>query len=195
MSGNGISWAIFKSAPCSKQITTPAPQHSVFTGRMPFLLPNQQHQSTKANCDLNSSTDIHISTYKLQIRWLYFMFLSVGMPTFITECNNGKIWHTYFHESVSDDGSFFLGVSCLAQHFRLDLASHRRSKPVDGFHFHHRRRTVERVRRMNSCNKQQHISCLTGIEQCNNNNRSMGAACQNSFTVLTPCRLQLPHSY
>ena len=47
VSGSGISWAIGKSAPCSKQITTPAPQHSVFTGRMPFLLPNQQHQSTE----------------------------------------------------------------------------------------------------------------------------------------------------
>jgi len=26
----------------SRQITTPVPQHSVFTGRMPFLAPNQQ---------------------------------------------------------------------------------------------------------------------------------------------------------
>ena len=30
MSGSGISWAICKSAPCSRQITTPAPHHSVF---------------------------------------------------------------------------------------------------------------------------------------------------------------------
>jgi len=37
--GSGISWAMCKSAPRSRQITT------VFTGRMPFLLPNQQHQS------------------------------------------------------------------------------------------------------------------------------------------------------
>ena len=29
-SGSGISWAICKSAPCSRQITTPAPHHSVF---------------------------------------------------------------------------------------------------------------------------------------------------------------------
>ena len=28
MSGSGISWAICKSAPCSRQITTPAPHHS-----------------------------------------------------------------------------------------------------------------------------------------------------------------------
>jgi len=44
---SGISWAICKSAHCSSQITTPAPHHSVFTGRMPFLPPNQQRQSTE----------------------------------------------------------------------------------------------------------------------------------------------------
>ena len=49
VSGCGISWAICKSAPHSRQITTPAPHHSVFTGRMPFLPPNQQRQSTEAD--------------------------------------------------------------------------------------------------------------------------------------------------
>ena len=50
MSGNGISWAICKSASRSRQITTPAPHHSsFFTGRMPFLPTNQQRQSTKGN--------------------------------------------------------------------------------------------------------------------------------------------------
>jgi len=38
-----------KSAPRSRQITTPAPYHSVFTGRMPFLPPNQQRQSTEGH--------------------------------------------------------------------------------------------------------------------------------------------------
>ena len=48
VSGSGISWAICKSAPRSRQITTPAPHHSVFfTGRMPFLPPNQQRQSSE----------------------------------------------------------------------------------------------------------------------------------------------------
>jgi len=42
VSGSGISWSICKSAPRSRQITTPAPHHSVFTGRMLFLTPNQQ---------------------------------------------------------------------------------------------------------------------------------------------------------
>ena len=47
VSGSGISWAICKSASGSRQITTPAPHHSVFTGRVPFLPPNQQRQSTE----------------------------------------------------------------------------------------------------------------------------------------------------
>jgi len=36
------SWDIRKSAPRSRQITMPAPHSPVFTGRMPFLPPNQQ---------------------------------------------------------------------------------------------------------------------------------------------------------
>jgi len=47
---SGISWTICKqSAPCSRQITTPTPHHSIFTGRMLFLTPNQQCQSTEGN--------------------------------------------------------------------------------------------------------------------------------------------------
>jgi len=49
VSGSGISWNICKSAPRSRQITMPAPHHSFFTGRMPFLPPNQQRQSTEGN--------------------------------------------------------------------------------------------------------------------------------------------------
>jgi len=45
---SGISWTICKqSAPHSRQITTPTPYHSFFTGRMLFLTPNQQCQSIK----------------------------------------------------------------------------------------------------------------------------------------------------
>jgi len=56
-SGNslsGISWAIGNSAPRSRQITTPAPHFSsFFTGRMPFLPPNQQCQSTEGILYIN----------------------------------------------------------------------------------------------------------------------------------------------
>jgi len=51
VSGSGISLAICKSAPRSRQTTMPAPHHSVFTGRMPFLPPNQQCQSTEGTED------------------------------------------------------------------------------------------------------------------------------------------------
>ena len=48
VSGSGISWAIGKFAPRSRQITTPAPHYKFFfTNRMPFLPPNQQRQSTE----------------------------------------------------------------------------------------------------------------------------------------------------
>jgi len=44
-SGSGISWAICKSAPCSRQITTPAPDHSVFY--RPDALPATQPTASK----------------------------------------------------------------------------------------------------------------------------------------------------
>jgi len=62
VSGRGFSWAICKSAPRSKQITTPTPYHSVFTGRMPFLPPNQQRQSTEGKT-LKAKTVHKITEY------------------------------------------------------------------------------------------------------------------------------------
>ena len=45
---SGVSWTIFKqSAPRSRQITTTTSHHSIFTGQMLFLTPNQQCQSTE----------------------------------------------------------------------------------------------------------------------------------------------------
>jgi len=40
-------------APCSRQITTPTSHHSTFTGRMLFLTPNQQCQSTEGTVSLH----------------------------------------------------------------------------------------------------------------------------------------------
>ena len=56
VSGSGISWATCKFPPRFRQITTPTPHHSVFTGRMP---PNQQCQSTEGI----------ISIYLIQHQW------------------------------------------------------------------------------------------------------------------------------
>ena len=62
MNGSGISWAICKSAPRSRQITLPAPHHSVFTGRMPFLSPNQQRQSTEGTSTEGTAAQYNIHT-------------------------------------------------------------------------------------------------------------------------------------
>jgi len=48
--GSSISWTICNSKSFvsrSRQITVPVPHHSVFIGRMTFLPPNQQRQSTE----------------------------------------------------------------------------------------------------------------------------------------------------
>ena len=45
VSGSGMSWAIYKSAHCSRQITTPAPHHSVFY--RPDALPATQPTASK----------------------------------------------------------------------------------------------------------------------------------------------------
>jgi len=51
VSGSGISWAICKSAPSSRQIITPAPHHSVFlqAGR-PSCSPTNSVKALKARC-------------------------------------------------------------------------------------------------------------------------------------------------
>ena len=71
-SGSGISWAICKSAPRSRQITMPALHHSVFTNQMPFLLPNQHHQSTR---DLRLPRDMckKNAVYKLCVSFFLFV--------------------------------------------------------------------------------------------------------------------------
>jgi len=57
VSGSGIRWAVCKSAPRSRKITTQAPTR-FFSGRTLFLTPNQQRHSTEGNI-----TD---QTYKFQ---------------------------------------------------------------------------------------------------------------------------------
>ena len=47
VSGSSISWATCKSAPRSRQITTPAHHHSVFTGRVPSCRPTNSVKALK----------------------------------------------------------------------------------------------------------------------------------------------------
>ena len=62
VSGSGISWAISKSAPRSRQITTPAPHHSVFY--RPDALPAAQPTASK---HWRHSTEGSGCRYRLQI--------------------------------------------------------------------------------------------------------------------------------
>jgi len=61
VSGSGISWTVCKSAPRSRQITTPAPHHSVFyrPDALPATQPTassagNQRQSTEGNKQLHN---------------------------------------------------------------------------------------------------------------------------------------------
>jgi len=55
VSGSGISWARGKSAPRSRQITTPAPHYSVFfTGGCPSCHPTNSVKALKANAVLTT---------------------------------------------------------------------------------------------------------------------------------------------
>ena len=86
VSGSGISWATCKSAPHSREITTPAPTIQFFTGRMPFLPPNQQRQSTEGNSIDQLIKNIHYahsSQARLESRdadgrWMVRWVLSKG---------------------------------------------------------------------------------------------------------------------
>jgi len=47
---SGISWTKGKqSAPRFREITSPIPHHSIFTGQVLSLMPNQKCQSTEVN--------------------------------------------------------------------------------------------------------------------------------------------------
>ena len=56
VSGNGIRWAICKSAPCSRQITTPAPHHSIFyrLDALPAAHPTVSKHARHLNTKLHS---------------------------------------------------------------------------------------------------------------------------------------------
>ena len=65
VSGSGISWAICKTAPRSRQITTPAPHHSVFLqAGCPSCRPTNSVKALKGEA---LKGDYHIMNSKCQI--------------------------------------------------------------------------------------------------------------------------------
>jgi len=112
VSGSGISWAIFKSTPRSRQITMPAPHHSVFLqAGCPFCRPtNQPHQSTEGRgwCNwsllithsiydttvspdrpFNKGANIRSNNYKLQYHSFHYDLRKHFFPACIV-----NIWNT-----------------------------------------------------------------------------------------------------
>ena len=127
MSGSGISWAIRKSAPCSRQITTPAPDHWFFTGRMPFLPPNQQHQSTEGQY-----TYIIPNTYVIPLVRVSLTLYSVLEVTFIFIYNtliliflHNITFSTWLMAARHDSVSVVLEESLLSRPEETDVHSSR----------------------------------------------------------------------
>ena len=87
MSGSSISWAVCKSAPSSRQPC----QHPItqfFTGRMPFLPPNQQRQSTEGKSCRNKLYNKSITKCSSGVTWLhltdlYTVIHNYGNPWFL----------------------------------------------------------------------------------------------------------------
>jgi len=64
--GSGISWTICKSyAPRSRQITIQHLSTQFYTGRMLFLPPNQQRQSTEGKKSMNDNLAANSQTVQL----------------------------------------------------------------------------------------------------------------------------------
>ena len=82
VSGSGISWAICKSAPCSRQTTTPAPHHSVYyrPDALPAAQPTASKQSTEGNKTKQQQTEY---------QWIRHAFLS--QSTFGSDISNDML--------------------------------------------------------------------------------------------------------
>jgi len=87
VSGSGINWAICKSAPCSRQITTPAPHYSVFY--RPDALPAAQPTVSK---HWRQQT-VHSKEYKVleNVLLLYLLYYLYSWYVWIVQ---GIFWHT-----------------------------------------------------------------------------------------------------
>jgi len=112
VSGSGINWAICKSAHCSREITMPAPHHSVFTGRMPFLPPNQQRQNTDGCCQsteectkviLNSTKILRTLNFiNIFLFWMIYLCyrelkLISYFNCYVSVCHKNYVWLTHTH--------------------------------------------------------------------------------------------------
>ena len=114
MSGNGISWAICKSAPCSRHISTPAAHSSVFY--RPDALPAAQPTASKHWRHKNNHF-VKFEMVRLQSR-AYLQSASCLMPSctipFVFPCKNRFLRLTWSLSSVERNGlTIAVGVNYL----------------------------------------------------------------------------------
>ena len=80
MSGSGISWAICKSAPRSRQITMPAPHHSVFLqAGCPSCRPTNSVKTLKAK-KTDQSPGAHFNGKRLRRIWCVYTSCCTFLP-------------------------------------------------------------------------------------------------------------------
>jgi len=126
VSGSGISWAICKSSPRPIQVTMSAPHHSVFyrLDRIPFLLPNQQHQSTEAKIDTTKCiVNVQEVMYDLRnyVTPFSFYLLSFSVIFALFFLHFMDVWLLlYLNEVLSSSLTFFF----LFLHFVLYCRAH-----------------------------------------------------------------------
>ena len=139
MSGSGISWAICKSAPRSRQITMPALHYSsLFTGQMPFLPHNQQCQSTEGNLRPRTRSYIcftEFTDYTLYVLKIFYSHFSVAtasrqsvskqmcyvkLCTQTTYQNNSSKFYNYYYNSKSKSSSTCTKTRAPCQRYRTD---------------------------------------------------------------------------
>jgi len=89
MSGSGICWAICKSAPHPRQ-PRQHPTTQFFTGRMPFLPPNQQRQSTEEHQNASNSQQ-----RETDVSFVFIIF-AVLLGKIKVLASNGVIHHFGF---------------------------------------------------------------------------------------------------
>jgi len=99
--GSGIRWAICKSAPRCRQKPRQHPTAQFFTGRMPFLPPSQQHQSTEgtfSTWDVVTTSPTHSSAFigsvcrsKLYSRWRRWRIVHCMVLHHLTRCRHSHM--------------------------------------------------------------------------------------------------------
>jgi len=127
VSGSGISWAICKSGPCSRQITTPAPHHLVFLqARCPSYRPTNSVKALKA-------PPAHLTEDKIDVKYTVLsafththrlIALCPGLPGSAGTRKVKPIWILLEQETVGGSG-----ISCTS----LQTDNHTSTTPLTGF--------------------------------------------------------------